>query len=97
MLKIRVKNKSAQTVRVPLSTLVPQSTQAVEMAAPEAEASCVFAPHVASAQAQDAVLAWAATEGVVVEVVIDAAPLVESTPDPPTPGVISGPSNPLGL
>lgn len=97
VLKIRVKNKSAHAINVPLATLVPQSTQIVGSAEPEAEASCVFTPPTTSAQAQDAVLAWAAAEAVAVEVSIDATPPPASAPEPPTPGVITGPGNPLGL
>lgn len=96
MFVIKVKNKSPTMVNVPLSKLVPGARQAVEQAAPDAEASCVFAPPTSSGEAQDAILAWAQTAGVDIDMVIEISPLPVYVSAPVTEVMIDH-SNPLGL
>lgn len=98
MLKVSVKNKSQNTIDVPLMSMVVGAAQVMEVAAPDGEASCVFLPPTTSAQVQDAIVSWAESAGIAVEISFVPVSPVDQVPSPsPPPGVIPNPMNPLGI
>lgn len=97
MIKVTVKNNGQNTLIVPLQSLVPQAHSLIESAAAGESASCVFLPPTDSASVQSAIVAWGEENGLSIDVAFEPAEPVTTPSQPPTPGIVPNPSNPLGI
>lgn len=101
MIRVNVTNNAGVGIVVPFAPLVPGAYDVNASASPGAVAHCSFSPPTSSAEVQEALLAWAATEGVAIGLTFQPVTPVVSAPEaPPAPGPgspIPDPLNPLGI
>lgn len=100
-MKVTVKNKTTSPVNIPLMALVPGAADIISVAAPEACAECVFRVPPGNEEVQNAILSWAETNAITVEISFTPATMPNQTPSPtqaPTPPeAFLDPMNPLRL
>lgn len=75
MMKVTVKNNSAEVIHVPFSSIVPGSAVISNTAEPGESASCVFRVPTYNTPVQEAIEAWAESNGVDIEMSFTPAPM----------------------